>query len=54
MERLHAADGTEHEAIAGYSRPVRVGAQVYVAGTAALAEDGAVFAPGNPSAHAGR
>jgi enamine deaminase RidA (YjgF/YER057c/UK114 family) len=54
MERLQVSDGTAYEAIAGYSRAVRVGPRVYVAGTAPLDDDGDVVGPGNPSAQAAR
>lgn len=48
MQRLQVSDGTAYEAIAGYSRAVRAGPHVYVAGTAALDDDGDVVGPGNP------
>lgn len=40
MERQRVSDGTEWERAAGYSRAVRAGDQVHVAGTVAVDEDG--------------
>jgi len=47
MERKLISSGTKWEAIAGYSRAVRVGNQVEVAGTTAVDENGDVVGAGN-------
>ncbi len=39
--------GVEYEAIVGYSRVVRAGSQVWVAGCTATMEDGAIAGPGD-------
>lgn len=49
-QRQRIASGTKWEAIAGYSRAVRVGNVVYVAGTTATDENGAVVGAGDPGA----
>ena len=41
MERQTVFSGSPYEAIAGYSRAVRVGDRVFVAGTAPITADGA-------------
>ncbi len=51
-QRQHIASGTKWEAIAGYSRAVRVGDVVYVAGTTATDENGDVIGRGDPGAQA--
>lgn len=50
MERQRVPSGTEWEETVGYSRAVRTGDTVRVAGTTATDEDGAVVAPGDPYA----
>jgi enamine deaminase RidA (YjgF/YER057c/UK114 family) len=40
--------GVEYEAVVGYSRVVRPGAHVWVAGCTATMDDGAIAGPGDP------
>src|ERR1700678_3847046 len=47
-ERVKIGAGYPMEAEVGYSRAVRVGNRVYVAGTVASDETGAVISPGDP------
>jgi enamine deaminase RidA (YjgF/YER057c/UK114 family) len=47
MSRQNIASGSPLEPEIGFSRAVRVGAHVFVAGTAPIAESGGVAAPGD-------
>lgn len=47
MDRIKIPTNAPWAATVGYSRAVRAGNHVYVAGTAPVAEDGSVVAPGD-------
>ena len=53
-DRLRISTGAPWEKEVGYCRAVRVGAHIAVSGTAPVADDGSVFAPGDAYAQAKR
>jgi len=52
MDRRTVTSGTRWEKLVGYSRAVRVGRQVWVSGTTATDEHGAIVGLGDPYAQA--
>ena len=50
MKRENISSGTKWEPVVGYSRAVKVGNQVFIAGTTATTEEGSLIGVGDPYA----